>query len=336
MSFRSVSIFALLFAALNVSAGIDAAIEEQERIDATRLSNLCGFLSKEACSLLSPSLVGEADVALLTGEDRALLEEVLSVTPVDMETKSDVIPDSRLAHLRQAGMTWGVQIGMAAEASRFNRLWEKQSALLDRAVNFETLMVEYGAGRSIIPPVVLRLEDSQRVDAGGRTFRVAGVVYRILEQPRFSVEPPSWREYLKFQITRPDAPVSSLMPQSSSEAEYWRNMVVRGFLQGVKTTRQRVDARYRKLRRDYIGMVTYHILRQYEMISSPVIDLQQTPVIANKDGSMMAIDDTVAVLSVTPRLNSRRNMWSLYPQLKELSKVQKESISSALQGDMSW
>lgn len=287
--------------------------------------DLCDVISSEACRLIIKIPDYDLSGVDFGKDDVLLLSEVLGVTPDKIEDgKETAINDARKALLRESGLTFGLQVGSAVESGRFNQLWIDYADMYDRIIDFTGLLVENPSGRNIIPPVIHSMNNSSRVSAGGRVFRFADVVYRIEEQPKFAVEPPNWRSYLKLDISKPELPVTGMLPETTQEIEYWRVFVVRGYAKGIDIVRQRVSAKYRKLVSDYTGMVTYHLLLSYNMITPPKIDYTYAPVMATQDGTVMAIDDTIAVLSVEPVFNSSRRSWELYPQLRKLKQVESE------------
>lgn len=291
--------------------------------------DLCAVLSPEACALLvrTPGFVLEEP--LMDGDDRKILSELLSVTPTQVQdANNQVVPDARLSLLRSSATTLGVQVGIAVEGARFNRLWAEYGSVYDRAIDFEALLIENKSGRNILPPSINPMGDSRQVSAGGRVFRFADVVYRITAQPKFVISAPTWRDYLKMEVVRPELPLASMLPSTKEEADYWKTHLVRGYVQGLETARHRVKAKHRQLVSDYTGMVTYHLLLSYNMISEPIIEMTHSPVIASEDGLMMAVDDSIAVLSVQPQFNMARRSWEVYPQLRRLEAIHREYMDA--------
>lgn len=332
---------ALTMAALSTNAAafslfdgddVDNAMKQaraERELDLLASPELCSVLSPEACALLSNTPNIELQYPDLQPEDFKILKELVYLTPAKVsEGEEEVFGDARESALRASAMTLGVQVGVAMESARYNRLWVNYAEVYDRMIDFEPFLIEYGAGRNIIPPVVRVMNNSQRIDAGGRVFRVADTVYRIVKQPVFTIAPPTWREYLFFDIEKPVMPVSGLMPKTAHEISYWRAQLIKGYYQGIEVTRHRVSAKYRALAQDYIGMANYHLLREYNMISEPIVELAHNPVLSTHGGESMSIDDTVAVISVKPMMNAISSSWKAYPQLKKMSDIQRQILES--------
>lgn len=292
--------------------------------DAISAPKLCFYLSEAGCSQLMRIPGFEIDSPELQHGDKLLLSELMNLSP-SMVARGDgsEISTARQNLLKTSALTLGVAVGVSVESTRYNNLWTKYSELYDRFINFEALLIEGDSGRNIVPPVVMSMGDSRSVGAGGQVFRVAEAVYRIIEQPRFVIGSPSWRDYLKLEIVKPEMPASGYLPSDSREAEIWKTFLVQGYLKGIETTHHRVNARYRLLTSHYTGMVLYHLMRDFNMISEPTVEYAHNPVLATHSGSVMAIDDSIYVLSVQPTLNHDRESWKVYPQIKRLSDIQK-------------
>ncbi len=297
-----------------------AKIEEYKSL----LNNpdLCEVLSEEGCMAISQIPRFKVADNTLGKKDYMILGDLMSLTPEKSdEGMAKILGEPRKLILRNSALSLGVQVGISVESARYNALWDKDSNLLDLGVDFKPLLIDDGTGRNILPPVILSLGDSRQIGSGGRVFRIADQVYRVVKQPAFVLEPPTWRAYLKMDVPKPSIPPSSILPITEEEIEYWRVHLVRGYVKGVEVTHKRVDAKYRRLARDYTGMVLYHLMRDFNMISEPQISVTNNPVISTQNGSMMAINDSIVVLSVEPKLNSIRSNWKAYPQLKKFNKL---------------
>ncbi|MEY8198503.1 MAG: type IV secretory system conjugative DNA transfer family protein [Colwellia sp.] len=297
-----------------------AKIEEYKSL----LNNpdLCEVLSDEGCLAISQIPKFNIQEKNLDRRDYMILGDLMSLTPEKSEEgMAKILGEPRKLILRNSALSLGVQVGISVESARYNVLWNKYSEVLDRGVNFTPLLIDDGTGRNILPPVVLSLGDSRQIGSGGRVFRIADQVYRVVKQPVFVLEPPTWRSYLTMDVPKPSIPPSSILPITEEEVEYWRVHLVRGYVKGVEVTHNRVDAKYRRLGRDYTGMVLYHLMRDLNMVTAPIISITNNPVISTHNGNMMAVNDSIVVLSVEPKLNSIRSNWQAYPQLKKFNKL---------------
>jgi defect-in-organelle-trafficking protein DotC len=291
--------------------------------------DLCEVLSSAGCAAIAKIPRFKLESQILGENDYGILSDLMSLTPErSKEGMAKIIGEPRKLILRNSGLSLGVQVGIAVESSRYNRLWSKGSKLMDRGVDFRSMLIDDGTGKNILPPVLKALGDSRQIGAGGRVFRVAGQVYRVVEPPKFILEAPTWREYLSLPVPKPSIPPASVLPITEEEVEYWRTSLVRGYVKGVATTNKRVKAKYRRLERDFTGMALYHLMREYNMISEPKISRTHNAVLSTENGSVLALDDSILVLSVEPKLNSIRSNWEAYPQLKKFSAKKDEYLDS--------
>jgi hypothetical protein len=330
------ALFGAILSASTFASDFSDVDEYQKKSDqniydtAVNAPKLCLYLSDEGCSQMMRIPGFEVSSPTLHQGDKVILSELLDLTPSDVE-KGDgkAVPEARRNILKQSALTLGVSVGISVESTRYNNLWHEYSDLYDYYINFEALLIESGTGRNIVPPVIFSMGDSRSVGAGGQVFRVAEAVFRIAEQPKFVTTTPTWRDYLSLDIDRPEMPLSGFLPSSSAEAEIWKVYLVQGYLKGIETTQHRVHARYQLLKSHYAGMAFYHVLLAANMISRPIVELAHSPVLTTHAGSVMAIDDTIYVLSVQPILNHNRESWKAYPLLKRLGDVQRESYQGA-------
>lgn len=306
---------------------IEKEVRDQAESQSRHVPDLCDLLSEDACLLVSRGGAAQDNTIELDVEDRLILSDLLKITPESAQTNNTAIDASRARLLETSAMSFGVQVGVAVEAARFNKLWAEYSTVYEQAADFDHLLLEHGAGRNIVPPVIRVVKDSQEIGSGGRVFRVSGVIFRIEKQPRFVITAPSWKTYLRLDVREPEMPVAGFLPQNAEESAMWKKALVKGYLEGVELTRKKVMARFRSLTSDYVGMVTYHLLRTLNMVSAPKIETNHTPVVATAQGSIMAVDDTISVLSVVPTLNGIRDTWKAYPQIKKISQLQREMIN---------
>lgn len=330
--------FAAMFLAVDAGAGWfssdDALVDRHKgaairaaEAEALNAPEICSVLSSETCRLLTGSLKYDITLPGLSRDDHNVIAELMQLTESDLSAGSSDIPDGRKAILRSAGFGLGMQMGKAIESARYNRLWDQYAHIYDRTFQFESLMVESQAGRVVVPPVISKTA-TQSVTSGGLVMRVADAVYRIEKQPRFSTQPPNWRKYLYLEISKPRTPASGLLPINETELDWWRTEVVRGYTKGIETVRSQVDSRYRELISDFSGMVMYHLLLEYRMVTPPQVEVNYSPVITNADGSVMAIDDTISVLTVEPIFATDRLRWKAYPMIKRLEDSMERYLDS--------
>lgn len=292
---------------------------EAELIELQDKSELCQMLSDRGCSLLEYVFTPDVDKKQLDFSDKKLLGEVMNITP---EAAADVRyidgDDLRRKVVRNSAISLGVSIAVAYESNRYNKLWESYSDFYDRVMRFDVLMMGSDAGQIIVPAIISQVDNYSATIEQGRTFRAAGKVYRIVEQPYFDYQPPSWRSYLNLSFDSPKIPPPSVLPKNKVEVEIFRTYLVKGFVAGVDVVEQRAEVAYEKMVGDFNGMALYHVLLDYEMVSMPVIETNYSAVAINGKGDEMSLDDTIMRISVHPRLDGDRNKWRALSALKDM------------------
>lgn len=306
-----------IYADVDIDAYAMAAKVEQEK-ELAQHSELCSVLTTEACQMMEFVLSPEMKEQVLDGNDRLLLSQVMSLSPEAIRNVEGAVENaSRRKAVRNAGTTLGHSMGVAHESSRYNRLWEETSGLLDEAVRFDVLMMESPYATNILPPVISQRVSYTATIEEGRTFRAAGKIYRIEKQPKFRRSAPTWRDYLKLKYKKPVMPPRGLLPANTQERDLFGVALIRGYIAGIETARYRAKAAYNSLENDFNGMVLYHLLLSYQMITKPIIDTNYNAVAVNAVGNEMALDDLIMRIKVLPRLEGNSNKWRALPILEE-------------------
>jgi defect-in-organelle-trafficking protein DotC len=314
---------ATVFASTSIYADseIDAYAEsarEQQKKELAEHSELCSVLTAEACQMMEFVLSPNLKEQVLDGSDRLLLAQVMSLSPEALQNAEGAVENAaRRKSVRNAGTTLGHSMGVAHESSRYNRLWEETAGLLDEAVPFHVLMMDSPYATNILPPVISQSIQYSATIEEGRTFRAAGKIYRIEKQPKFRRSAPTWRDYLKLQYKKPVMPPRSLLPANAQERDLFGVALIRGYIAGIETAKYRAKAAYNSLETDFNGMVLYHLLLSYEMVTRPIIDTNYNAVAVNALGNEMAIDDLIMRIKVLPRLEGNKNKWRALPILEE-------------------
>jgi defect-in-organelle-trafficking protein DotC len=184
-------------------------------------------------------------------------------------------------------------------------------------MRFDILMLDSDVGQIIVPAVINQVNNYSTTIEQGRTFRAAGKVYRIAEQPYFVNQPPNWRSYLNLNYDQPKIPSPSVLPKNEREIEIFKTYLVKGFITGINVVEQRAEVAYEKMVADFDGMSLYHVLLDYEMVSMPNIETNYSAVAVNRKGDEMSIDDTIMRITIHPRLDGNRDKWKALSALNE-------------------
>ncbi len=237
-----------------------------------------------------------------------------------MERAAEVrrVEPGRVVVLRQAAEAYGVQLGLArgaiARAEELHRL----APSLDRAFPLTRLTVrpdEVGDTSqevAILPPVLIEIKDRAQLGAADALV-LSSAFYHVVEQPRWLVNAPSWRDYLlpplKTVAKAPAIPPAPLLPATSDEQSVWQEAVRRGYVAGEEQAVAIVRAGLSRLTRDVVGMVTYHTLLRQGMVTLPIQSRSDSAVGIGADGKSMAVHTRTYRIAIRPGFQGDPARW---------------------------
>ena len=231
----------------------------------------------------------------------AQLENV-QIKPLSPSGSKTSLSQLRIKSLEDSAMSIGAQGGLAWASEQINQRMELDRKYLDSTFNFYSMVLSHG----VMPPVLEEGDNSLNLD-DPNTIRVADRTYKIIQQARFSTTPPTWREYLWFNFSKPALPDKTLLPRSAEEQKIWRKGIQTGWEKGIDQTTTIFQQNLARLKRDFRGMVLYRKLLQEKMISPPFV--ARTELGVTGDGTDMRINDQVLRIVEHPKLQVNSKGW---------------------------
>jgi len=278
---------------------------------------LCRILGDECAKVFNPIATYEAKYRQ---EDLEVIKTLSNVTNDEVsEAYSEQNKTLSNKVVEVTAKTLGTQTGFAVGVKRISRVVGVMIPELDTLVNktFRQLMIMDEEGRLIQPPIIESVEDNVAVVKGGKSFRAASQSFYIRKPARFVISPPSWENYLSFDVRRPSLPAPGLMPKNSEQESIWRKGIRDGYSQGLKQAEQVLEYRLHAISRDIDGMVRYHALRAYNMVSEPKISRVSN--LVSGGGKAMYINDQILNIDITPQLNATSDKWKSLPRLPDIT-----------------
>lgn len=224
--------------------------------------------------------------------------------------------------IRDEAMNIGTQAGFYWAVNEINKRLEGKSRYLDQ-IDFKPLLIKKKR-YYILPPVVKEDSGRKLIEDSGRYLRLIDTSYYLETEPKFILNPPTWRDYLTLSAPVPDKPVEAWLPDDSEEQLTWDEALETGFETGVKQAQLTLRNKISKLTADYLGLVRYQILRSKNMVSSPKIKESYAPIVGG--GQRLIIEDSTVQITVNPQLNNNRYSWDVIPQLPDISHLFPEEI----------
>jgi defect-in-organelle-trafficking protein DotC len=208
----------------------------------------------------------------------------------------------RMDAVRDTAMSLGARTALAWRGEQINKMLASQADHLNAVFNFGGLVL----ADNIIPPVLLESRNALSIDSP-QNIRVSDRTYQILKQAQFISTPPTWREYLLMDQTRPEEPDMSLLPSTDQEKAAWRQGIAKGWEDGLKQADQIYDENLARLKRDYQGMVRYRMLLAQNMVSAPQVAQRDLGITGG--GESLAVNDRILTIKALPSLKANSESW---------------------------
>lgn len=228
--------------------------------------------------------------------------EQVKVKPLSPSKSKSELSQMRIKSLQDSAMSVGAQGSLAWAATQMNARMNEDRKYLDSTFNFYAMVLSHG----VLPPVLEEGDSSLNLD-DPNTIRVADRTYKIVQQARFATTPPTWREYLWLNFSKPSLPDKTLLPRTEEEQKIWKTAINTGWEKGIEQASNIFQQNLARLKRDFRGMILYRKLLQEKMISPPFI--ARTELGVTGDGSDMRINDQVLRIVEHPKLQTNTKGW---------------------------
>ena len=216
--------------------------------------------------------------------------------------------NARMQALEQYAFQAAVRAGIKARLSEIEKHISNHSRDLDAIYDFNPLLIK----GKVIPPVITEATDIYNLE-NSTTIRTSDRIYQIKNQARFSSIAPNWRAYMQLPMESKayssDIYVNKvLMPENDAEKERWVVATVKGWDSGVEQANQMLVNNFKRLNRDYTGMVRFHEFVIQGKLTMPIIseyDLDNS-----NTGDTMVLNEQMLKLTRLPQFE---NKWIRNP-----------------------
>lgn len=222
---------------------------------------------------------------------------------VAQDSSANEAQKARIKALYDTALKVGVTSGMAWQIENINKVVGSMSRDLDLVYDFGALMI----GQGVVPAIITEARNVYSQD-GDYAVRTSAGVYKIEKQARFSSVAPNWREYLSFSKGRAAEVDDILSAKSDADKQLWREVVKKGWDQGVEQANIMLSQGMDRLNRDYSGMIRFHRFVVEGKVTLPVIASED--VALTHSGQTMAVDETLLRLTTLPEFNSKIGSWN--------------------------
>lgn len=210
------------------------------------------------------------------------------------------------------GMKYGTQSGLYYRATQINEFIDRNKSKFSRIANFTPLLLANG---KVVPPIITESKNNTNNESP-YTLRSVDRSYQIQEQAKVINTPLTWMEYLLITPPKAILPNESLLPLNDKEHEYWDAGVTRGWLYGLTQANSIYKENIRKMERDYIGMVRFHLMLSRGLITNPISSSVNLGVTGNdKD---MNVNEVIFNIDRLPQFNKDAETWKALPEVDDI------------------
>ncbi|QGP40339.1 type IV secretory system conjugative DNA transfer family protein [Piscirickettsia salmonis] len=209
----------------------------------------------------------------------------------------------RLRAVKEAALSLGAQAGLAKESKIIDSFLVNYTSQLDEIFDFNQILIS----ANVLPPVISDSINSVNVGNGAQSIRAAGRTYKIISQVKFVTAPPTWRDYLYMDYSKPELPNKILLPKDSKEQALWQENISKGWLQGTEQALTIYKINLNRLTRDYTGMILYNKLLTEGLVTPVYIAKKYQGITGDKNHIM--IDDQTLKIKNKPGLQTKSKFW---------------------------
>lgn len=222
--------------------------------------------------------------------------------------KDDGLPiDIRRDAIKEAAVSLGARGGLAWKSYAIRQELKKRARYLDKIFDFRQLLIAAPSGLLIEPPIINESLNNMLIEADGQQAAVSDRMYNIINNARIVSAPRTWQVYLERDWGEVVPPPDILRPQDEDERALWRELVARGWQEGVRQADEIFQDDLNLLVSDFEGMIRYRTLLTQGMVSQPYA-LQVDRGITG-DGTEMRIGDRAIQITGVPELMTGSSEW---------------------------
>lgn len=217
----------------------------------------------------------------------------------------------RLDSIYMEALKYGAQSGLYYRSTELNKFIENYQSEFGKIFNFTPLLLANG---KVVPPVIVESKNNVQ-NQNKYTLRMTDRSYKIEEQVKVINTPLTWREYLRLEGSTPILPDDMLLPLTPKEDHYWKMGVAKGWETGVSQANSIYLENVRRLERDYVGMIRYHLMQKRGLVNSPVTSTTKLGVTGTEED--MNVNEVVFNIDQAVTFNKNSETWRALPELPE-------------------
>ena len=135
---------------------------------------------------------------------------------------------------------------------------------------------------------------------------------------------PTWKDYFQIKLTQPQINRNSVLPQNDVEQQIWREKIKEGWEKGIEQAYINYEKRLARLKDDLNGYITYHVLRDHNIITPPSFSSNYYALTGG--GTSINIDDVMVEVEVNPSFVTNRDAWESISRIPSFLNLVREPI----------
>lgn len=229
-----------------------------------------------------------------------------------LKEKSQESADNiRLDSIYMEALKYGTQSGLYYRSTELQKFVENYESELGKTFPFNALLLANG---KVVPPVIVESKNNVQ-NQNKFTLRITDRSYSIVEQVKVVNTPVTWRDYITFMTIPPILPDDMLLPLNPKEDHYWKMGVAKGWETGVSQGNSIYLENIRRLERDFIGMVRYHLMQKRGLVNSPITSNIKLGITGNDDN--MNVNEVIFNIDRVATFNKDGETWNSLPELPD-------------------
>jgi len=199
--------------------------------------------------------------------------------------------------------SWGIQEGTYFRIHEIQSLLEQNSFTLNKTVSTGKFLVD---GQMLMPTVL----EAERIYIKNhdREAQSVNMSYTIDKPPRIVAQPPSWRDYLKRSISKPERPIRAAHPKNNEEILVWDREFKRGFSRGIEQANTIYSADLIKMRNEITGFYRFRFLLAQNIVTLPKMSKDKVSVMLLDSGKTINLNNVKYSITLDSTFN-KVNEW---------------------------
>jgi defect-in-organelle-trafficking protein DotC len=262
------------------------------------------------------------EIVTMSSEELVHANKSLYNEDGELKNNSEILDDLnggfRAEQIYNEALIYGINSGLYSKTHHYKKMFEAEDFQreFDQIFIFRSLMLANGR---VQPAIILESEDIFIKESNLLTREIKQS-YKIIEQAKVVSAPKDWRNYIMsvLYVEKPRVPHEILLPRTKSEKTEWEKGVTIGWKKGEQMAYDNIKLKIRKLGKDFLGMVRYHLMLQQNIVSTPITYETPISVSSSSNGEALNIGETIFEINMLPTFNSNSETWKALPQIDNL------------------